>query len=281
VDEVTLGARTLATPFAARVFYATDATPTTHTFGPYTFDFAADARVLGSDLPLVVISHGMTGTPWAYRGLATALVDAGFAVLLLEHPGDSRRDPTKAGSAEILESRPANVRAALDAAFADTHVAAHLRPHTAAMIGHSMGGYTALALAGGKPMTLPNQMPDGVGRPVDIERDKRIERAVLLAPALPWLMGPGALADVTIPLLVRVGAADTYTPPYFIERVLQSLPPSTPLDFAVVPDAGHFAFLYPVPAALGMLPPGQDPPGFDRDAYQPQLHAEVTSFLRG
>lgn len=276
-----LGAHTLATPFPARVFYATDATPTTHTFGPYTFDFAVDGRLVADDLPLVVISHGMTGTPWAYRGLTTALVDAGFAVLLLEHPGDSRRDPSKAGTAEILATRPANVRIALDAAFADPHVGSHLRPNTAAIIGHSMGGYTALAVAGGKVLALPNQTPDGVARPVEVERDPRITRAVLLAPAIPWLMAPGALAEVMLPLLVRVGEKDSETPAFFVERILTSLPPSTPLDFAVVPNAGHFAFFYPVPPALAELPPGQDPPGFDRAAYQPQLHAEVISFLRG
>ncbi|HUS32231.1 MAG TPA: alpha/beta fold hydrolase [Kofleriaceae bacterium] len=280
MTATTLGGRSLATPFAARVFYATNATPMTHTFGPYTFDFAVDAPVLASDLPLVVVSHGMTGTPWGYRGLASHLAHAGFAVLLLEHPGDSRRDPTKAGTAEILATRPRDIRAALDAAFADPHVAPHLRAGSAAIIGHSMGGYTALAVAGGKPLALPNQTPDGIAHPVDVERDPRITRAVLLAPAIPWLMAPGALAEVTIPLLVRVGEKDTDTPPFFVERILASLPASTPLDFATVPRAGHFAFFYPVPPALALLPPGQDPPGFDRAAYQSQLYAELAAFLR-
>jgi len=278
---MSIGAGTLTTPFAARVFYATEAAPTTHTFGPYTLDFAVEAPISGHELPLVVISHGMTGTPWGYHGLTTALAESGFAVLLLEHPGDSRRDPSKAGTAEILATRPRDIRIALDAAFADPHIGAHLRPGSAAIIGHSMGGYTALAVAGGKPLALPEQMPDGVASPVVVERDPRITRAVLLAPAIPWLMGPGALAEVTIPLMVRVGEKDTETPPFFIERVLKSLPLRAPLDFAVVPDAGHFAFFYPVPPALAQLPPGQDPPGFDRAAYQPQLHAEVIAFLRG
>jgi hypothetical protein len=35
-----------------------------------------------------------------------------------------------------------------------------------------------------------------------------------------------------------------------------------------------------VPDAIRALPPGQDPPGFDRAAYQPQLNAEVVAFLR-
>ena len=42
------------------------------------------------------------------------------------------------------------------------------------VIGHSIGGYTALASAGGKPLALPTQTPDGVAHPVEVERDPRI-----------------------------------------------------------------------------------------------------------
>ena len=275
-----IGCRVLATSFAARVLYATDATPTAHTFGPYTFDFALDAPVRATDLRLVVISHGMTGTPWGYRGLARHLVEQGFAVLLVEHAGDSRRDPSLAGSVEILSLRPRQISMAFDAAFADPHVGAHLRANEAAIIGHSMGGYTALAAAGGKPMALPNQTADGTGQPVPVEAEPRIRAAVLLAPAIPWFMAEGALADVRVPLLVRVGEKDGEAPPFFVERVLGSLPPGARLDFRVVPNAGHFAFFYPVPDAIAQLPPGQDPPGFDRAAYQPELYAELVAFLR-
>jgi hypothetical protein len=49
-----------------------------------------------------------------------------------------------------------------------------------------------------------------------------------------------------------------------------------------VPDAGHFAFWGPVPPLLASpsFLPGQDPPGFDRAAYQPVLARTVTAFLR-
>jgi predicted dienelactone hydrolase len=275
-----LGARSLETPFPSRVFYATEAQPTQHAFGPYTFEFAVDAAISGHDLPLVVISHGQGGTPWGYRGLTSHLALAGFAVLLVEHAGDSRRDPSRSGTADMLALRPQQIRAALDAAFSDADIGAHLRPDSAAIIGHSMGGYTALAIAGGKPLALPNQTPDGIARPVDVERDPRITRAILLAPALPWLMAPGALANVTIPILVRLGGQDPDTPPFFVQQVLRSLPERAEVDIAVVPGAGHFAFFYPVPDAIRALPPGQDPPGFDRAAYQPQLNAEVVAFLR-
>lgn len=53
------------------------------------------------------------------------------------------------------------------------------------------------------------------------------------------------------------------------------------VDYATVPGAGHFAFFYPVPPALQRLGPRQDPPGFDRAAYQRQLYAEIETFLQG
>jgi fermentation-respiration switch protein FrsA (DUF1100 family) len=80
--------------------------------------------------------------------------------------------------------------------------------------------------------------------------------------------------------MMRVGEKDPDTPPFFVERILSSLPPSSQRDVAVVPGAGHFAFFYPVPDELAKFVLAQDPPGFDRAAYQPQLYAEVIAFLR-
>ena len=151
------------------------------------------------------------------------------------------------------------------------------------MIGHSIGGYTALAVAGGHPMALPHQTATGVAQPVEVELDARVVAAVLLAPALPWLMAPGALADVHVPLLVRVGERDELLPAELVERVLAGLPATTRVDYQVVPGAGHFSFQTPFPPAMvsPTFPPSQDPPGFDRPAYQRQLLDEVTAFLRG
>jgi predicted dienelactone hydrolase len=246
--------------------YATDAPMTSQTFGPHSFDAAVDATPRHADMPVVVISHGMQGTPWGYRGLSMHLARAGFLVVLVEHPGDSRRDGSLAGSAAILAHRPRHIRVVLDS----------LGVERAAIIGHSMGGYTALAVAGGKPMALPNQTPDGIAHSVDVERDPRVKCAVLLAPALPWFIAPDSLVAVDVPVMVRVGERDTDAPPFFIEPIVKRV---RQLDYAVVPGAGHFAYFYPVPPPLMRLPPGHDPPGFDRAGYQPHLYRDVESFL--
>lgn len=265
-----------------RVLYPTNAPPRTETFGPYALDVALDAPILGERLPLVAISHGNGGTPWGYRGLAAHLAREGFVVALVEHPGNSRNDNSLAGTPENLANRPRHVRLALSAAFADGVIGPRLVPESAAVIGHSIGGYTALAVAGGRPMAMPNETPEGVARPVVVEKDPRVRAVVLFAPALVWLIGPGALADVHVPVFVRTGDRDELTPPYYVEAILRGLPEGARVDSAVVPGAGHFAYFWPVPAAMAGpgFPPSQDPPGFDRAGYQPQLYGEVLAFLR-
>lgn len=267
---MTIGSRTDA---FVRLLYPTDETPRLQKLGPYEIELATDARVVGDRMRLVVISHGTGSTPWALRGLATHLVHVGCVVALIEHPGNSRGDDSLANTVENLANRPRHVRFAIDAAFGS--LGAHLVDGVA-VIGHSLGGYTALAVAGGKPMALPTQTPDGKAHPILVIPDPRVTAVVLLAPALPWFMAPGALTDVTARVFVRVAENDEFAPPFVTERILKDVR----MDYAVVPGAGHFAFFYPVPPHLATLPPGADPPGFDRAAYQPQLYAEVEAFLQ-
>lgn len=240
---------------------------TAHAFGPYAVDLAVDAPLAGTRHRLAVFSHGTGSTPWAMRGLAEHLVRRGWIAALIEHPGNNRNDDRLANTVEILEQRPRDVKHAVDAAASAFDIATSV-----AVIGHSLGGYTALAVAGGAPWSLPNQ---GTPRALDVVHDARVQAIVLLAPAIPWFMPAGALANVHAKVMVRAAERDEHVPHSFIERVLHDLPK----DYAVVPNAGHFAFMSPVPPHLAKLPPGQDPPGFDRSAYQPQLYAEVTAFL--
>lgn len=223
----------------------------------------------GGSGPLVVFSHGSGSNVLLLRGLADAVVAAGYRVALVEHPGNKRGDDALANTPANLVNRPRHVRLVLDALGADR----------AAIIGHSLGGYTALAIAGGKPLSLPEQTAGGTAEPLAVEHDDRIVAAVLLAPALPWFMAPGALACVRIRVLALLGEHDTMAPPFFVQTLLA---PLAHADVRVVPGAGHFAFFWPLPPPLvaAKLPPALDPPGFDRAAYQPQLHADVLAFLQ-
>lgn len=250
--------------------------------GRYVVEAKPGAHPEGDAMPLVAISHGTGGTPWVYRDLATHLAREGFVVAMVEHPGNNRDDDRLAGTFENLEQRPRHLRMAIDAAFADPVVGPRLSP-TVGVIGHSMGGYTALALAGGRPSSLPRESRDGESHDVPVARDDRVGALVLLAPATGWFVREGALAEVDLPIFLRFAEKDEYLTPRHAEIVKAGVRDPRRVHEAVVLGAGHFAFLTPFPREMVRpdFAPCKDPEGFDRTAFLPDFYADVTRFLRG
>src|SRR3954471_21642426 len=101
------------------VMYPAQSAGTTRQLGPYAVTAAWDAPPAGTDLPLVVLSHGNNGSPWTLRDLAAHLAQAGFVVALPEHLGNSRSDSGLAGTLANLCNRPRHVSLAIDAVLAD------------------------------------------------------------------------------------------------------------------------------------------------------------------
>jgi predicted dienelactone hydrolase len=210
-------------------------------------------------------------------------------VALLTHPGNHRGDNTLANTQENLVNRPRHIRLAIDALFSDSNLGSSLAQDSVHIVGHSMGGYTALASAGGRPCALsttkgpkgnpPTYVPLA---PFDVEHDARIVKLVLLAPATLWFMGEGALANVRGPVLMRTGEHDVHTPSKHAEVLKQGLHAGVLLDHKTVPGAGHFAFVsaYPQEMKSKGLAPSQDPEGFERTSYLPVLFAEIEAFLQ-
>ena len=270
-----------AAPIPIVVLHPTDAPAHPARLGPYTLDVAMDAPVAAGTHPLVLVSHGSGGSHLAYRDLAAHLARAGFVVALVEHPGNSRNDDSLANTDANLAARPRHLRLVADHLTTDPTVGPHLAADAVAIVGHSMGGYTALAAAGARPTAFPRETADGLSREVPVPRDPRVRALVLLAPATPWFMQPGALADVRVPILMLTAQHDPHTPEGHAVIVQRGLPPDTPLTHRVVPNAGHFSFLGVFPPAMthAGFAPSQDPPGFDRAAFHAELHVEVEAFL--
>lgn len=265
-----------------RVFHPTHAAPTTLRFGPYTLDAAADAPLAAErPRPVVLVSHGQSSNPWCYRDLGLGLARAGFIVAMPEHIGDTTHDRSLTDTAENLANRPRHLRRVIDAVEADRALGPHLTS-SVGVAGHSGGGYTALALAGGKPRTMPHQTPDRQPRAVPVERDPRVRALALFAPAVPWLRHPGGLDAVDVPIMLRTGEHDMFMP-HSVDPDAVARGVSGPVDAAIVPGAGHFSFQSPFPPALAARPgflPATDPPGFDRAAYQRTFVPEVVAFFR-
>jgi len=265
--------------FPVRVLYPTLAKPQAVAVGLYEFEVAPDAPVAPGRFALVLVSHGTGSSGLVHRQLAQALVRQGYVVGLLEHPHNNRDDDSWAHTPQNLVARPRHLQLALDYLLADARLAPALHPGVAAVVGHSLGGYTALALAGGRPEAV-GSVPGRVAISVPAV-DERVRALVLLAPAVPWYAAPGTLAAVQVPLLVLAGEKDEATPPWHAELLQKGLPPTTPLTLRVVANAGHFSFLtpFPPPRTSAAFPPSQDPPGFDRARFQEELAREVAGFL--
>jgi predicted dienelactone hydrolase len=244
--------------------------------GRYPVRASLDAPAHPGPAPLVVVSHGTGSSPFLHRVLAAHLARKGFVVALPEHPRNNRDRNDLAGTAEILRTRPSHVRAVIDEV--GRH---HPLAGSVGVVGHSLGGYTALAVAGGRPTAFPHETTDRQPAPVPVEPDGRVRALVLLSPATPWFGSPGALADVRVPIRLFTGTADPHTPAWQAQLVLDGVPDRAAVAHTAVPGAGHFSFLSPFPPHLvsPSLPPSVDPPGFDRAAHHPHLLADVRAFL--
>jgi predicted dienelactone hydrolase len=260
--------------FPVLVVYPTASSAAPTPFGPYLLEVSPDAPIAKGRFPLIVISHGSGGSHLLYRTIALHLARHGYVVALPEHHRNNRLDNSLYGTVDNLVNRPYHVQLVLNAIAADPLFGPQVDSDNAAVIGHSMGGYTALAVAGGKPWSKE-------GLPVEIASDPRVRALVLLAPATAWFKPEDSLKQVTLPILMLIGEHDDITPQWHADLVLDQVPDRTRVICRVIENAGHFSFLSPFPPKLlaSGLPPALDPEGFDRETFHEHMPEEIRHFL--
>ena len=224
-----------------------------------------DAKIQDGRHPLVVMSHGFGGN-WRNQGwLATALAQAGYVVAAINPPGTTSRDVTaEVGSALWL--RPLDISHLITSLTEDLAWSPHLDGTNITVIGHSLGGWTALELAGAQ-MDMDHmdgdckQHPelaacDGlkeleVGRTpkertklaADL-KDKRIRAAISLDLGLARGFTPESLAAIDIPVLViAAGSSNPKIPKELESGYLIQHMPTNLVQYHDLPDAAHFSFL--------------------------------------
>lgn len=267
--------------FPMIIMYPTCTPEKTERQGPYYLEISRQATPQKGTFPLVLISHGSGGSPLAYRTLARHLARNGFIVGIPEHPFNNRNNNTMEKTIENLIHRPRHIRTAVDWFFNSMDFAELLKPGAVSLIGHSMGGYTALAAAGGVPTSFPYESKDGQSHLIQVTPDSRIKSLVLLAPASVWFKADEALNAVNIPILMIVGEKDQYTPYFHAQIILNGILDHEKVQHRIVENAGHFSFLSPFPEVMNNASflPSQDPLDFNREKFTHELNEEVTDFL--
>ncbi|MFB2554481.1 alpha/beta fold hydrolase [Herbiconiux liangxiaofengii] len=202
--------------------------------------------------PTVLFAPGAGGDPARYSAITDAIRDAGFHVIA---PRSERFDP-RTVTTQQLQARVEDLHRALDE---------HEDPDSeVTVVGHSVGAWAALCLAGAQPWGMD-------GKPIEVRANPRVTRLVLLAPTVGWFAAPGALDDVVAPMHVHVGAVDTVTPPRTAE-ILRAAP--APVDIHEHANVGHFD-------VMSTLPPTVAPtPGLDHGAFLRELAHTITTQLR-
>jgi dienelactone hydrolase len=156
----------------------------------------------GGPFPLVAYSHGSGSLRFLATFFTEKLASHGFVVVSADHTGDTALDvlagrvPSRAEEPKYIASRVADLRLTVDAVVARSKRAGDLLrgavdPQRIGVTGHSWGGLTAFAAAGGVAR------PPGRG---PIPRDPRIKAVVTMDPT-PSLMSPSDLARIRVPVL--------------------------------------------------------------------------------
>jgi predicted dienelactone hydrolase len=290
------------------LYYPTQGTERTVPMGPFSVNAVMSGAPAAQFKGLIVVSHGTGGTELGHGRLAEALARHGYLVAALRHPGDNWQDRSllmQSGGTTYFNERPRQVSRVIDALLADpewrTRIATDARGPRVGALGHSAGGYTVLALAGGRPdvarivahcaaeraedpifCSMGRAQPPGApvtppAAPVSL-RDARVRSVAAMSP-VGAVFTADSLAAVTVPAAVYAAALDRFLVPRFhAEWIARNLPGAR---YRPVPNAWHFAFMdtpsMPIGSEDGDL--GADPPGFDRAAYLRRLGEELCAFF--
>ena len=282
-------------PLIIGVWYPTSATAQSHPLGLFVQTVALDGPVAGRRLPLIVISHGTSGSYQAHYDTALALAKAGFVVATVSHTGDTFDDQSRAGH---IMDRPQHIHRLIDYMLTEWPNRARIDASRVGMFGFSAGGFTTLVSIGGVPdfSLIPAHvqahpdyfdsqlikrtgatLEDAQTRPV---HDSRIKAAVIAAPALGFTFGHEGLKDITVPIQLWRAEDDHILPtPDYADAVKVSLPRSA--EFHLVRNADHFDFLAPCSDQLRQTVPEicTSRADFDRIVFHQALNHEVVRFF--
>nr|WP_154655981.1 alpha/beta hydrolase [Fortiea contorta] len=194
--------------------------------------------------PLVVISHGFGANRKFFAYLARHLASHGITVAAIEHPGSNAiavsQASEKVNLAQLLPAtefieRPKDVSFLLNELgklnSQSGQFLGKFNTEKVSVIGHSLGGYTALALAGGElnlaelrkfcqtQLSLGESPGDWLqcaatslkAQKLQL-KDERVKSAIAFNPLVGKLFGSKGLSQINQPVLMLTGTEDVLTP---------------------------------------------------------------------
>ena len=209
----------------------------------FTVDIYQPKDWQGNKIPVVIASHGLGASPEYFADSGEHLASHGYVLVVPQHPGsDSKHiEALKAGRSnqifltrEFID-RPQDIRYSIDELERrnQKEFAGQLDLNNVAVIGHSFGGYTALALAGAS-IEFDHLEPECQRRlnislllqcrALSLEpqserlKDERVKAIAITNPFQSAIFGPQGLARISLPVFVQAGKYDPATP-FVLEQV--------------------------------------------------------------
>jgi predicted dienelactone hydrolase len=315
LQEIEIAGDAGAEPLAVSLWYPATAAGTPVLVGDNPvfvgLEVLPEATPAGNGLPLAILSHGFGGHRGNLAWLAAPLVEAGHVVAALDHPGTTTRD-MRAGEPMALAGRAGQISRLIDALSSEA--VGDLAPglldgERIAVIGHSLGAWTALQLAGAQ-FSLERALDDCRERPElaacevlawsgaaddptaaaalgRAQRDDRVGAVVALDIGMARGFTPASLAAIEVPVLViAAGAPNPRIPAEHESGHLAAHLPAATTTVIELADAGHFSFMPRCkPGAVALLEveePGDEIVCLDADGGQREaLHTAIGQAITG
>lgn len=268
-----------------------------------------DGEIQSGIFPVVLLSHGYRGNWRNQNWLATELASRGYIVAATDHPGTTSFDQSPEQAAKWWE-RPRDITRTIDYLLSEVQWKQAVNANNITAIGHSLGGWTVMQLAGAKIdratfeaecLIYPNPRICGLSDELGLSQaqpaepnekdlsDPRIQRVVSLDLGLARSFSVGSLNDVTVPTLILAAGIDIGDLPQALESgyIAEHMPLNL-RRYKVYESATHFSFIQSCKAgAVPMLEeevPGdgiicKDGVGTSRDQLHQLILNDIVSFL--
>ncbi len=231
----------------------------------------------GRPYPLVVFSHGYAISPIVFSTLVEHYASQGFVVLAPEH--NETFDETLTGFWKAIVDRPVDIQRTIDYAEVLTKPGATLAGmidmNKIAVVGHSYGGYTALAAGGARfdfaayktrcaALTADDPLNFFCGPVVPKEADMATRAGLRSTPSDLWpsfgdprvtsvismagdayLFDQRGLAELKVPMMVMGGTVDEGTPYTWGAKLTYDHAGSKNKTLITFPGAGHMLYVDP------------------------------------